>query len=329
MSLLAHSPIEKACDGLVAISPFTLFADEPLNIDIYVRDPSTNNVILFASADQWISERTMAKLAADHRRKLYVDRTQHSTYQSHLTKNINRWLSDDSIPTSIRIAATGEVVREILASSFRTADVPAITSVAQKLGGTIASLIQNTRFGAKLLCDVLHHDYGTFTHSSNVAFYATSLAREIGFCDDDLNDIAVGGMLHDIGKLNIPTGILNKPGKLDDIEFRQIKSHPLVGFAELCKLESVTRTQLLMTYQHHERLDGKGYPVGIGEEEIDITAKICSVVDVFEALTSDRPYRHALSVSRAFEIMEQQSNRALDPEILRCWSKLIRRPSLH
>ncbi len=104
--------------------------------------------------------------------------------------------------------------------------------------------------------------------------------------------------MHDIGKLEIDSRILNKPGKLDDLEFRKVKTHPIVGFRRLVSIPNVTRIHFLMTYQHHERLDGKGYPVGIERHEIDITAKICTVADVYEALTSNRPYRSALKPSR-------------------------------
>ena len=124
---------------------------------------------------------------------------------------------------------------------------------------------------------------------------------------------------HDVGKLEIADAILSKPGRLDDAEFEIIREHPRTGFRKLCRREDLNFGQLMMVYQHHERLDGKGYPVGITAEQIHPWAKVCTVVDVFEALTSNRPYRKAMSYSKAFEIMDRDSGLAFDPEMLKCW----------
>ncbi len=98
--------------------------------------------------------------------------------------------------------------------------------------------------------------------------------------------------------------------------------HPTVGFEQLNFREDLTDGQLMMVYQHHERLDGKGYPVGVVDSEIHPWAKICSVVDVYEALTSYRPYRSPMPRKKVFEIMERDSGAAFDAEVLACWLQI-------
>ena len=119
-------------------------------------------------------------------------------------------------------------------------------------------------------------DYHTFTHSANVSYYCVMLAKELGITsENELNQIAMGALLHDLGKLEIPASILTKPGKLTDWEFDVIKTHPTVGFRQLCQRQDLNHAQLMMVYQHHERLDGTGYPVRIVKDRRGI-ARSCS-----------------------------------------------------
>jgi HD-GYP domain-containing protein (c-di-GMP phosphodiesterase class II) len=185
--------------------------------------------------------------------------------------------------------------------------------------------VSKDEFAASDLFQVLYHDYATFTHSANVAFYCGILAAELGYSRKEIEQIATGGLLHDIGKLEIDDAVLCKPGRLDEAEFRQIRLHPLLGFRKLAHREDLLEGQLMMTYQHHERLDGKGYPVGCAESDIHPWAKLCAVVDVFEALTSQRPYRSPMPHSKALLLQQRDSGTAFDPEMLACWKSIIQR----
>ena len=133
---------------------------------------------------------------------------------------------------------------------------------AEQLGALTADMLSKDTFAASDLFRVLHHDYATFTHSANVAFYCGILAAELGYGRDDIERVTTGGLLHDLGKLEIEPTILCKPGRLSEAEFRRIRMHPVLGFRQLARREDLVEGQLMMAYQHHERLDGKGYPVG-------------------------------------------------------------------
>jgi HD-GYP domain-containing protein (c-di-GMP phosphodiesterase class II) len=173
---------------------------------------------------------------------------------------------------------------------------------------------------------VLYHDYHTFTHSANVAMYCAMLARALGISDrDELNAIAVGALLHDAGKLQIPASILTKPAELTEAEVAIVREHPRLGFRMLCQRPDLSFGQLMMIYQHHEKIDGSGYPVHAVGSELHDWGKMCAVTDVFEALTSNRPYRLGLSFAKAAEIMQHHPGTAFDGEMLSCWIGLISR----
>jgi HD-GYP domain-containing protein (c-di-GMP phosphodiesterase class II) len=112
---------------------------------------------------------------------------------------------------------------------------------------------------------------------------------------------------------------LNKNGKPTDEEWRLIKRHPTAGFEELCFRDDLSWAQLMIVYQHHERLDGKGYPVGILGDEMHPWARICAVADVFDALTCERPYRKPLSVRDACQYLSDHAGTSFDQEMVRCW----------
>ena len=150
------------------------------------------------------------------------------------------------------------------------------------------------------------------------------MARELGFAGDELQQIVVGALLHDMGKLEIPDNILAKPGRLDEFEFRQVQLHPGLGLRRLVNEQTqLTYGQLMIVYQHHEKLNGSGYPVGLPSEEIHPWAKICAVVDIFEALTSQRPYRKPMSHATALAMLDKMARTELDEEIVRCWQMLV------
>jgi PAS domain S-box-containing protein/putative nucleotidyltransferase with HDIG domain len=140
----------------------------------------------------------------------------------------------------------------------------------------------------------------TAGHQQNVDRLASAIAREMDLTEDRVEGISVAGSLHDIGKINVPAEILSLPGPLNDIQFQIVKSHPQVGFAILRGIEFPWPVALAVA-QHHERLDGSGYPFGLLEPDIILEARILAVADVVEAMASHRPYRPALGVDQALE----------------------------
>jgi HD-GYP domain-containing protein (c-di-GMP phosphodiesterase class II) len=158
-------------------------------------------------------------------------------------------------------------------------------------------------------------DIETEGHTRRVTEMTMRLAREMAYPADQMVHIRRGALLHDIGKLAIPDGILLKPASLTDEEWRIMRQHPVIAREMLGRIDYL-RPALDIPYCHHEKWDGTGYPRGLQAEQIPIPARIFSVADVFDALTSDRPYRSAWTKSRALAYIEEQSGRYFEPRVV-------------
>jgi PAS domain S-box-containing protein/putative nucleotidyltransferase with HDIG domain len=168
----------------------------------------------------------------------------------------------------------------------------------------------------------------TAGHQHKVAQLACAIAREMGLNPEQIEGVRVIGLLHDIGKIAVPAEILSKPGKITEIEFNLIKSHSLVGY-EILKQVEFPWPVALAVLQHHERLDGSGYPGGLQGPEICPEAKIIAVADVVEAMSSHRPYRLALGIDRALEEITQYKGVRYDPEVVDTCIGLITEKGFH
>lgn len=157
-------------------------------------------------------------------------------------------------------------------------------------------------------------DRYTAGHSERVADYSLRIAKRLGLNEDDQNFIHKAGMLHDIGKIEIPDALLLKPDALTDEEYTLIKNHSKVGYELLSRKPFLDLAPIVLN--HHERFDGKGYPNGLKGDEIPLFSQIISVADVFDAVTTSRAYRKAMSREKAIEIIQKESGKAFNPKIV-------------
>ena len=164
-------------------------------------------------------------------------------------------------------------------------------------------------------------------HTERVTNLALELAKEMGFAEEELVNIRRGALLHDIGKISIPDEIISKHGKLTDEEFDVVRRHPLFAKKWLSQLE-LLKPALQIPYYHHERWDGSGYPLGLKGEDIPLAARMFSVVDVWDALTSDRPYRRALGREEALNLIISQSGTHFDPKVVEHFVKVLSNENL-
>ena len=164
-------------------------------------------------------------------------------------------------------------------------------------------------------------DHETGGHCRRVTELTLKVARHLGVNGDLLN-IYRGALLHDIGKMGIPDGILLKPARLTEAEMEIVRRHPTYAY-ELLSPISFLRPSLDIPYSHHERWDGKGYPQGLSGEQIPLAARIFTVVDVWDALTSDRPYRQAIPASEALVYIHEHAGSQFDPQVVKVFQSVI------
>jgi putative two-component system response regulator len=166
-------------------------------------------------------------------------------------------------------------------------------------------------------------DRYTGSHCKRLGLYAARIGRHLKLGEEDLRILQLGGVLHDLGKIAVPDAVLNKPGKLTPEEYDIMKSHSAVGSELLRNLRTLERVLPLVRH-HHEKLDGSGYPDRIGGKEIPLLVRITSVVDVFDALHTRRPYKDPFPLEKCFSILKEETRRGWwDPEVVDALQKVI------
>ncbi|HEC61401.1 MAG TPA: HD domain-containing protein [bacterium] len=203
-------------------------------------------------------------------------------------------------------------IQEILVRLKRVLRERAITIELKRSYGKLRRILWET---VEALASALEkRDPYTAGHQKRVAKLGCALAEELGFSEKQIEGIQVAGNLHDIGKLSIPTDILNKPGQLSTNEFNLIKEHSQVGYEILVDIEfDQPISQIIL--QHHERMNGSGYPRGLSGEDIIAEARVLAVADVVESMVSHRPYRPALGLDRALAEISQNRGSHFDPTV--------------
>lgn len=310
--------------SFVPVATKTLMAlhDVYVSADIYLLHEGAPQPTLFRSRSvRSTAENFRSLVDVD---VLYVKRSEYGNFQSAIAAHLETILQRENIPAAWRLSALQAAMECEVDTTLRLIQCDHLVNQSQKMGYHISTLLRDSRTLPADLFQVLRHDYYTFTHMTNVSSYAVLLAEGLGIADQrELEEIAVGGLLHDVGKRLISPRILNKPKKLSDDEFETIKTHPQIGYEELQGRNDISRDQLMMVYQHHERIDGTGYPVRIMGDEMHLWSRLCAVVDVFDAMTCERPYRKPLGVGHVLSFMQQKAGSHLDKEMVRCWTKLM------
>jgi len=197
-------------------------------------------------------------------------------------------------------------------------------SINQELEDSLTKITATYLTTVRALANAIEaNDPYTRGHCDRVSLLALLLGEKAGFSESEMSNLEFASILHDVGKIGVPTHVLKKPGRLTAEEFEQIKQHPLIG-AEILSGVSFLGTCRAILLQHHERVDGCGYPLGLTDGEIMRESKILAIVDSFDAMTSDRPYRPAaLSIEAALAELQRGSGTQFDTELTDLFATLI------
>ena len=216
-----------------------------------------------------------------------------------------------------------------IAAFFLSANQGKLSKERQQIGeikDTILGIVDEIRLNPNLkinIVDLRTYDDYTFSHSINVAVLSVVVGTVIGLDKYQLNELALGALIHDIGKVFCDKNIINKPGRLTPEEYEEVKLHTVRGYNYLFSSDNIPLSAKLAVLSHHEKYNGLGYPENKSKEDIPLFGRIISVVDVYDALTSDRSYRKAMLPSQAFEYILSGYNTMFDPAIVEAFIRKV------
>lgn len=230
---------------------------------------------------------------------------------------INDDISKDiTIPETVReeilIQTKSQLKKLMTVPSIKTVDGEKALELVDRL---MEEILKNDQIIISL-SDIRSIDDYTFSHSVNVAIFSMMTGITLEYKSDDLRNLGVGALLHDIGKMRISDDVLKKPSSLTIDEYNEVKKHTVFGYEILKNSRNINTTAQLVALYHHERIDGSGYPYNLKGNEIPLPAKIVAVSDVFDALTTDRVYRHKMHPSKVVDYMYSLSNKHFDKTVL-------------
>lgn len=306
--------------GYLPIAVGTLAPAAMLDFDLFVL-ADRSEPVLFRGKNYPLTADDIERTRESGRGTLYIRLAEHERYCEHLRQVV---LENPQLPAAERIQVLKAVNRSVFETAFQSVNTQRYVQFADQFAAELTRTVCEGDVGLTDIMKLAVHDYYTFTHVANVTTFCLLLARAMGYHDPQtLREIGTGALLHDYGKRAVSRSLLNYVGRLAESDRRALQQHPASGFRQLCLRPDVTWGQLMMVYQHHERPDGKGYPVGVRGDEIHPWARLCKVADVLDALTADRPYRRGDCPRSVVAMMERQADKEFDRETVECLRTMI------
>jgi HD-GYP domain-containing protein (c-di-GMP phosphodiesterase class II) len=300
----------------------TLAVDHRFDFDLYLK--TAGGYSLYRARHTPFTAEDQSRLVANNIKLLYFETSQRAACRKYLIGQFESLATRDHGGTEHRCAMNALCARTVGQDLWRDPQAEHIYEDAGRFVDSTVAMVLADPEAAGGLVRMLRHDYYTFTHLVNVSTLAILLALRLGIeAPDQLSRIGLGGLLHDIGKTRIDPAILNCAKRLTQVQINEIKRHPDYGIDMVVGRPGLSRDAMEMVTQHHERLDGSGYPMGLIGNEISTVARICAVVDVYDAMTCERPYRAALDRGIALEHLKVEAQHHLDAEVVDAWVHMV------
>jgi len=254
--------------------------------------------------------------SGESNQEFYIHEGDLAKYHHQATRSLRKIIANPQKSLKEKTEKIYDVSKEIMKDFFEYSASDKILQSADEVMDIMEQCLFANDAGFHSIAMITNKDYYTYTHSVNVGLYCLAFGIRTKMSPNDTKDLGLGGMLHDVGKSKIDHSLINKNGKLTDEEFNEIKNHTTMG-KEILESMKCYRTHVVeMANQHHEKFEGNGYPNGLVGEEISNFARICKVMDVYDALTTRRSYKKAVKSFDAITIMTKQMAGEFDQDIL-------------
>lgn len=320
--------------------PFDVLLDNPvLNFDLYINSSTRESKDMFlklANKGERIAPIQINNFKEKFK-QFYVSEEQREDYLFAILKDANKpkeekakIIKDKAIEHLDNLYGHPENFSSELLQETMDGSVAVVSNMINLLKD------ENVMSLSNLIGDLSFHDFYTYDHSINVSMYSIQLYKELNpnCSEEELLTIGMGGLFHDLGKVKLPTSIINKPGKLTDEEYDSIKTHPRIGIDLLLDghVELQSGVEIFdiarVIHEHHESVDGSGYPRGISGDEISYFAKVCAVADFFDAITTKRSYSDSMILNDALGVMRKTVNKKIDASIFSVLEKYVQKETM-
>lgn len=307
------------------IDKWLLDVNDVLTFDIYAENETTRTKELLLLENEPLS--AAHKIHIDSLHYLYIRREDITKYNRFIESVVQSVAQNSHIAITKKAAVIYRQAAAILDEMFDDPEALENIPKSKKVVDRFVETIFSDKQAIESLMKITTYDYYTHTHSINVCIYALSLGSYLGLEEDTLEELGVSALLHDLGKSKVDPKITNKLGRLSDGEFEQMKHHPVYGHQIAIKIGIKDSRILDGIRHHHEKLDGSGYPDAISGDKITLFARIIGVCDVFDALSTKRPYKDRMSSYESLKLMKETMQSHLDIEMIDAFIRMQRHGS--
>lgn len=296
---------------------------ENLTFELYLPNDEKTAMALFLQSDIVVNGNDKVRLREVE--KLYIDEEDALAYEAYVQQHIQTIARCEHISLDDKAIIVYEKASSVIDEMFRNPESLEIAKNVKPIVDSIVDVILHDTKAVESLLKITAHDYYTHTHSINVSVYTLSLGSFLGIKGEDLEALGMAAVLHDIGKSKVDFDIINKNGKLTEIEFEEMKKHPDEGHKIALRLGITDERILTGIRHHHEKIAGGGYPDGLKGTDVSYFARIIGVCDVFDALTTKRSYKDPMSTFESIKLMKEAMSGHLDFDVVNSLIRMLRR----
>jgi len=289
--------------------------------DIYLR--AHGQFVIYRRAGQIFNFADKQKLEASNNKVVYIFCKSESNILQFFEGNLGSIIESPSIDPKEKANVLYQCAVGIAQDIFEKPEAKETINRSKKVVDNTIQLLAQGSDAFLQMISLSGHDYYTYTHCVHVLTFTVSLLSNFGYKDPlFLKEAGMGALLHDVGKSKVPIEILNKPGKLNEDEWKVMKTHPQVG-ADIVNRGRMPERGVNIIIQHHERLNGKGYPHGLYGGAIPIASQAVSIADAYDAMTTNRCYQRAMSPFNALRIISQEMKEHYNPKLVNTFIKML------
>lgn len=306
----------------------TLIEESSPDFDIYLQQGGGEGVVvLYREANLFLSRDQLVRLKNNGIEAVFIRGEDRGKRLRYMAGQLRQVMERQNIPTSKKTGIIYGLSKGVVEEAMEDPRIENVET-CKEVAVQYVSFIISDELAFQNFFKIMSYDYYTYTHSVNVCIFVTALIKALKLCDEQtMRVLGMGALLHDVGKSRIDKAILNKRGRLTPEEFEEIKEHPELGFKLVQDGSPLPAAGANIILNHHEKCDGSGYPRGLNGDELDIYSKITCMVDIFDALTTNRCYKGASSGFSALEIMQNEMRDQVNQDLLKELIVLIGRVS--